>query len=46
LTPSEQLGLSYELEVKEGLITYRIAAHPGDLVKIREKAINWNTEMT
>jgi phosphomethylpyrimidine synthase len=46
LTPSEHLGLAYEIEVKEGLITYKIAAHPRDLVKIREKAIIWNTEMT
>jgi phosphomethylpyrimidine synthase len=45
-TPSELLGLPNETEVKEGLIAYRIAAHAGDLVKIREKAIKWDTEMT
>ena len=46
LTPSEHLGLPNGTEVKEGLIAYRIAAHAGDLVKIREKAIKWDTEMT
>ena len=33
-------------EVKAGLIAYRIAAHAGDLVKIRDKAIKWDMEMT
>jgi len=46
LTPSEHLGLPNGTEVKDGLIAYRIAAHAGDLVKIREKAIKWDTEMT
>jgi len=46
LTPSEHLGLPNEDEVKEGLIAYRIAAHAGDLVKNREKAIKWDMEMT
>ena len=35
LTPAEHLGLPNENEVKEGLIAYKIAAHAGDLVKIR-----------
>ncbi|HYF99397.1 MAG TPA: phosphomethylpyrimidine synthase ThiC [Candidatus Saccharimonadales bacterium] len=46
LTPAEHLGLPNENEVKEGLIAYRIAAHAGDLVKNREKAIKWDMEMT
>lgn len=46
LTPAEHLGLPNEEEVKEGLIAYRIAAHAGDLVKNREKAIKWDKEMT
>jgi phosphomethylpyrimidine synthase len=46
LTPAEHLGLPNEDEVKEGLIAYRIAAHSGDLVKNREKAIKWDSEMT
>ena len=46
LTPAEHLGLPNAEEVKEGLIAYRIAAHAGDLVKNREKAIRWDREMT
>ena len=46
LTPAEHLGLPSAEEVKEGLIAYRIAAHAGDLVKIRDKAIKWDAEMT
>jgi phosphomethylpyrimidine synthase len=32
--------------VRAGLIAYRIAAHAGDLVKLREKAIIWDAKMT
>jgi phosphomethylpyrimidine synthase len=46
LTPAEHLGLPTAEEVKEGLIAYRIAAHAGDLVKIREKAIRWDIDIT
>jgi phosphomethylpyrimidine synthase len=46
LTPAEHLALPNAEEVKEGLIAYRIAAHAGDLVKIREKAIRWDREIT
>jgi phosphomethylpyrimidine synthase len=46
LTPAEHLGLPTAEEVKVGLIAYRIAAHAGDLVKIREKAIKWDKEIT
>jgi phosphomethylpyrimidine synthase len=46
LTPAEHLGLPTAEEVKEGLIAYRIAAHAGDLVKIRERAIKWDAEIT
>ncbi|MEM2048471.1 MAG: phosphomethylpyrimidine synthase ThiC, partial [Candidatus Nitrosocaldus sp.] len=46
LTPSEHLALPTPEEVKEGLIAYRIAAHAGDIVKIRDKAIRWDAEMT
>ena len=46
LTPSEHLALPNADEVKEGLIAYRIAAHAGDLVKLREKAIKWDMKMT
>jgi phosphomethylpyrimidine synthase len=46
LTPAEHLGLPTVDEVKEGLIAYRIAAHAGDLVKLREKVIDWDKEIT
>src|SRR5919109_2695178 len=46
LTPAEHLALPTAEEVKEGLIAYRIAAHAGDLVKIRDKAIKWDREIT
>ncbi|HLE34828.1 MAG TPA: phosphomethylpyrimidine synthase ThiC, partial [Nitrososphaerales archaeon] len=46
LTPAEHLALPTPEEVKEGLIAYRIAAHAGDLVKIRERAIKWDKEIT
>jgi phosphomethylpyrimidine synthase len=46
LTPSEHLALPTPDEVKEGLIAYRIAAHAGDLVKLRDKAIKWDLHMT
>src|SRR5713226_7670922 len=46
LTPAEHVALPTAEEVKAGLIAYRIAAHAADLVKLREKAIKWDTEMT
>ena len=46
LTPSEHLALPNPEEEKEGLIAYRIAAHAGDLVKLREKSIKWDLKMT
>ena len=46
LTPAEHLALPNSEDVKEGLIAYRIAAHAGDLVKIRDKAIKWDREIT
>lgn len=46
LTPAEHLALPNAEEVRAGLIAYRIAAHAGDLVKLREKAIVWDMRMT
>ncbi len=46
LTASEHLALPNDAEVKDGLIAYRIAAHAGDLVKNRERAIKWDRAMT
>jgi phosphomethylpyrimidine synthase len=40
------LALPTPEEVKEGLIAYRIAAHAGDLVKLRDKSIKWDLKMT
>lgn len=38
ITPSEHLGLPGPGQVKEGLIAFRIAAHIGDIVKLRKGA--------
>jgi phosphomethylpyrimidine synthase len=38
ITPSEHLGLPGPEQVKEGLIAFRIAAHIGDIVKLRNEA--------
>jgi len=46
LTPAEHLALPTVEDVKEGLIAYRIAAHAGDIVKIRDRAIKWDAEIT
>lgn len=46
LTPAEHLALPNAQEVRAGLIAYRIAAHAGDLVKLRDKAIVWDMKMT
>ena len=46
LTPAEHLALPNVEDVKDGLIAYRIAAHAGDLVKMRDKAIKWDREIT
>jgi phosphomethylpyrimidine synthase len=46
LTPAEHLALPNAEEVKQGLIAYRIAAHAADLVKLREKAIKWDMQIT
>ncbi len=37
ITPSEHLGLPGPDQVKEGLIAFRIAAHIGDIVKLRNR---------
>lgn len=46
VTPKEHLGLPNKEDVKEGLITYKLAAHAGDLAKghpgaqIRDNALS------
>ncbi|MEW5745544.1 MAG: phosphomethylpyrimidine synthase ThiC [Nitrospirota bacterium] len=37
VTPAEHLGLPYPDDVKQGVITARIAAHIGDMVKLKER---------
>ena len=46
LTPSEHLALPDAADVKAGLMAYRIAAHAGDLVKNRQKAAEWDAQMS
>jgi len=46
LTPSEHLGLPNEEDVKEGLIAAKLAAHSGDIVKLGEKALKIDFEMS
>ncbi|MBI5417579.1 phosphomethylpyrimidine synthase ThiC [Candidatus Poribacteria bacterium] len=36
VTPSEHLGLPYPEDVKEGVIASRIAAHIGDMIKLKD----------
>ena len=46
VTPAEHLRHPTAADVKEGVIAARIAAHAGDLVKQREKAIVWDRLMS
>ena len=46
LTPSEHLGLPDEEDVKEGLIAAKLAAHSGDIVKLGERALKRDMEMS
>ncbi|MFH1338686.1 MAG: phosphomethylpyrimidine synthase ThiC, partial [Candidatus Omnitrophota bacterium] len=46
VTPSEHLGLPEVLDVKEGVIASRIAAHSGDLVKGIRSALDWDRDMS
>ncbi|MCD6277374.1 phosphomethylpyrimidine synthase ThiC, partial [candidate division WOR-3 bacterium] len=45
VTPSEHLGLPTKDEVKEGVITARIAAHIGDIGKGIPGAYEWDAKM-
>lgn len=38
VTPAEHLGLPYPDDVKQGVITARIAAHIGDMVKLKNRS--------
>ncbi len=46
LTPAEHLSLPDVKDVKEGLIAAKIAAHAGDIVKLGEKALKKDLEMS
>ncbi|MEM1645528.1 MAG: phosphomethylpyrimidine synthase ThiC [Ignisphaera sp.] len=46
LTPAEHLSLPNPMQVKEGLIAAKIAAHAGDIVKLGPKAAKWDIEMS
>ena len=45
VTPAEHLRLPTVDDVKEGVIASKIAAHAADLVKRRDKAIEWDNKM-
>lgn len=46
LTPAEHLSLPTPEDVKDGLIAAKIAAHAGDIVKLGEKALEIDVEMS
>lgn len=46
LTPAEHLSLPNPEQVKEGLIAAKIAAHAGDIVKLEEKALVKDREIS
>ncbi len=46
VTPAEHLRLPTVEDVREGVIASRIAAHAGDLVKRRERTIEWDNRMS
>ncbi|MEM0217226.1 MAG: phosphomethylpyrimidine synthase ThiC [Candidatus Nezhaarchaeales archaeon] len=44
--PSEHLGIPLPEDVKHGVIASRIAAHAGDIVRLGEKALKWDLELS
>lgn len=46
VTPKEHLGLPDKNDVKEGIITYRIAAHAADLAKGHPHAQKWDDALS
>jgi phosphomethylpyrimidine synthase len=42
VTPKEHLGLPNKEDVKQGMITYKIAAHAADVAKNHHQAANWD----
>lgn len=41
VTPAEHLALPYPEDVKTGVITARIAAHIGDMIKLKDRKHDW-----
>src|SRR3954468_20283059 len=46
VTPKEHLGLPNKQDVKEGVITYKIAAHAADLAKGHPGAQSWDDALS
>ena len=46
VTPAEHLRLPSVEDVKEGVITNRIAAHAADIARGNKRAIKWDLEMS
>jgi len=46
VTPSEHLGLPGVEEVREGVIATRIAAHAADIVRLGDRALQWDNQMS
>jgi phosphomethylpyrimidine synthase len=46
VTPKEHLGLPNRDDVKQGVITYRIAAHAADLAKEHPRAQEWDDALS
>ncbi|MBQ6644645.1 MAG: phosphomethylpyrimidine synthase ThiC [Saccharopolyspora sp.] len=46
VTPKEHLGLPVRDDVKTGVITYKIAAHAGDLAKGHPRAQEWDAALS
>jgi phosphomethylpyrimidine synthase len=46
VTPKEHLGLPNKKDVKDGVITYKIAAHAADLAKGHPSARAWDDAMS
>ena len=46
VTPSEHLGLPGVEEVRQGVVATRIAAHAADIVRLGERALQWDNQMS
>ncbi|RLF12028.1 MAG: phosphomethylpyrimidine synthase [Thermoprotei archaeon] len=44
--PSEHLGIPLLEDIKQGIIASKIAAHAGDIVRLGEKALKWDLEIS